>query len=291
LAGEYDPTQIAPLVWHVGSGDPFATSETWARFYYYNLVYTPTFMLDGWDQYVGTSYYTVKSKLDNHLLDPSSVSIDVAGVIDDTDGEVTVDVTALYTISQLNLKVRIVLYESRIYWGGRWFDHTVRDVLPEQSITLSQPGDHVQVQRSFTLQPTWVAENMGIVAFVQSDVDKRILQAANLTEATVSLTPHALSFPRGSTMGYSALLMSNMDGPQTVVAYGEVWLPNGNPYPGNPVKGPVNVPLSAFQMRQMHLGHHIPMGAPLGDYIYKVTLETLGGDVIDNDEFVFTVTE
>lgn len=270
--------------------DGFSTGETWARWYYYNLTYTPTFMFDGYDQYIGNSYYTVKSRVDNHLLNPSPVSIDLWGNIGEESGEVTVDITALYNVSQQNLKCRLILHESRIQYSSRILDHVVRDVLPEESISLSQPGDHVQFQRTLTILPQWDSQYMGLVALVQSDVDKRVLQAQNLADATVSLTPDALSFPRGSTLGYGAALISNVDHPQTVVARAEVWLPNGNPFPGNPVAGPVNVSLTAFQQKTVHPGHAIPMGAPLGSYIYKVTLETLGGQAIDTDEFVFEVT-
>ncbi|KPK68374.1 hypothetical protein AMJ82_08375, partial [candidate division TA06 bacterium SM23_40] len=77
---------------------------------------------------------------------------------------------------------------------------------------------------------------------------------------------------------------------QSFYAIGEVMLPNGNPYTGNPVVGPRSITLQPGGSATAHVTHFIPYSAPLGTYIYTGTIGLPPDIVIDSDSFQFIVT-
>ncbi|KPK66318.1 hypothetical protein AMJ82_11905 [candidate division TA06 bacterium SM23_40] len=111
----------------------------------------------------------------------------------------------------------------------------------------------------------------------------------HLPAIALELEPDATIYHRGETLGYTAYVSNNTSHSRSVVGRADVTLPNGNPYPGNPVVGPRAVNLSAGQSVHPHLTHFIPNAAPLGTYVYAVTIENGEGEVIAQDEFLFVV--
>jgi len=105
----------------------------------------------------------------------------------------------------------------------------------------------------------------------------------------LELDPDATVYHRGETLGYTAYVMNNTSNSQTVVGRADVKLPNGNPYPGNPVVGPKSVTLSSGQSAHPHFTHFIPQAAPLGTYGYTVTIEDGQGNLVAEDSFIFGV--
>ncbi|KPJ52011.1 hypothetical protein AMJ39_08840, partial [candidate division TA06 bacterium DG_24] len=76
---------------------------------------------------------------------------------------------------------------------------------------------------------------------------------------------------------------------QSFYAIGEVWLPNGNPYSGNPVVGPTHLTLDPGASASRHVTHMIPYNAPYGTYTYAGTVGLPPDIVIDSDSFEFDV--
>jgi len=105
----------------------------------------------------------------------------------------------------------------------------------------------------------------------------------------LQLDPDATIYHRGETLGYTAYVANNTSSSQSVVGRADVTLPNGNPYPGNPVVGPRTVNLSSGQTAHPHLTHRIPNGAPFGTYIYDMVVEDGQGNPVASDRFTFTV--
>ncbi|MFQ6103234.1 MAG: C25 family cysteine peptidase [Candidatus Glassbacteria bacterium] len=108
----------------------------------------------------------------------------------------------------------------------------------------------------------------------------------------LTLTPDAESFPRGSDLGYTVQGTNNEDTPQTLDYWTEVYLPNGNPYQGNPVLGPVTVTIPAGASPSVHLSHYIGPNIPLWTFTYRGCIGIYDiNQVWYEDSFEFTVIE
>jgi hypothetical protein len=107
----------------------------------------------------------------------------------------------------------------------------------------------------------------------------------------VELVPDATVVERGGTLGYWGTATNKIGEPQTVQYWAEVVLPNGKPYPGNPVVGPITATLGPDQSKRKHLNHKIPMSAPLGVYTYTGLVGFYPDDVWDDSSFQFEVVE
>lgn len=109
-------------------------------------------------------------------------------------------------------------------------------------------------------------------------------------ELNVHAAPEETSIPGGGTLSYAGSLINYHGTPLTVEVWAEATLPNGQPYAGNPVLGPVTVPLSGYGMLLDHpVSHGIPASAPTGTYDYEVKAGTYPGTVLDSALFSFTV--
>ncbi|KPJ53903.1 hypothetical protein AMJ39_02620 [candidate division TA06 bacterium DG_24] len=107
----------------------------------------------------------------------------------------------------------------------------------------------------------------------------------------VAIAPDTTVVPRGGTLGFLVSLANNTDAAQAFYGQTEAYLPNGQPYAGNPLIGPLPVALQPLQVRTVHFSHSIPLNAPLGTYHYRVKIGTPPNTLIDEEEFAFTVTE
>ncbi len=105
------------------------------------------------------------------------------------------------------------------------------------------------------------------------------------------LTPDAAAFPRGSDMGYTVEGTNYESSPLTVDYWAEVFLPNGNPYSGNPVFGPVTVTIPAGASPNAYLSHFIPPTTPLWTFTYTGYVGVYGSHIWAEDSFDFTVTD
>ena len=92
----------------------------------------------------------------------------------------------------------------------------------------------------------------------------------------------------GEYLGYTIYIENNTGGAETVQVRTDLWLPDGSPYPGNPVLGPAPVTLPGGGQGNRHFSDFVPAGAPLGFYSYRVTVEQ-GGTELDLDAFQFEV--
>jgi len=109
-------------------------------------------------------------------------------------------------------------------------------------------------------------------------------------DVSITLDPDQTSVPRGGILGLTITLVNNTSQNQTVQGWTEVTMPNGNPYPGNPVLGPRTVTLTPNQTLSRHVNHPVPLNAPLGNYTYCGKVGTYPEPAMDEDCFIFTVT-
>jgi len=98
--------------------------------------------------------------------------------------------------------------------------------------------------------------------------------------------------PQGGTLSYDGMLVNLEATPETVDVWTEVLLPGGEPFPGNPVLGPVRVTLAPNDTLIAHPSHRIPFAAPLGEYTYMgFVSSSYPLPILASDTLFFTVVE
>jgi parallel beta-helix repeat protein len=130
-----------------------------------------------------------------------------------------------------------------------------------------------------SLDPDGTRSDMGAYYFDQSH------------PVTIYLTPDTTLIVRPGELGVTYTLINIEPDPWTFWLRSDVMLPNGKPYPGNPIVGPKKVTLPGNKNVQRHMMHPIPGAAPLGNYTYKSRIGLPPDQLIDQDSFEFEVVE
>ncbi|MFQ5353856.1 MAG: hypothetical protein ACE5DR_02815 [Thermodesulfobacteriota bacterium] len=108
---------------------------------------------------------------------------------------------------------------------------------------------------------------------------------------TLTLTPDTASVPRGGTLGYQITATNTTTSTQCVDYWEDVTLTNGSTYPPTgALFGPVHVCLGAGATKSVHMTQGVPLGAPVGSYMYNGYLGGTYPRVDNSDTFNFTVT-
>jgi outer membrane protein assembly factor BamB len=94
---------------------------------------------------------------------------------------------------------------------------------------------------------------------------------------------------RGETLGVTLRLWNQSAQAQTFWGRIDVTLPNGQPFPGNPILGPRQVTMNPGQQINFHVSHMVPQGAPLGVYGYTLKIGWPPATFIDYDRMTFEV--
>jgi len=173
--------------WWPGSGDPyyqFNIPENTTRINYYGVNSVPRLKIDGNITGGSSSYWS--SQISDELTVPASLDIRISGEYSNANrtGSLNITVIATDVITYSNLRLRIAITESYLFWhapnGSDWHHQTFRDMLPNTSgvsFTISN-GDTLTFNQDFSLSDQLVKDNCDIVVFVQSDNGRRILQGA-----------------------------------------------------------------------------------------------------------------
>jgi hypothetical protein len=212
MAINFEPV-LTIIRYHVSwpsSGDPFYqynTTEPTVRTNYYNNNYTPHCFFDGVMD--GTYNYGAWPAIaDGRSLVYSDLEMNITGYFDDNTGtgQFTVSIYAESTPGLGNLRLRSVLTESNISYGGHTWNQVFRDMLPStygEPITLTQ-GETLEFTYDLNITSPLISRNMQVVAFVQSDQNREILQSTK--EWVPNLSPQTsvddeLNAPRDFNLG------------------------------------------------------------------------------------------
>ena len=176
-------TVIRYHVWWPGSGDPFWNynqPEIQTRTNYYGVNGVPNCRFDGAIN-GGSSYGSWPGIVDGRSLVFSILQMNITGYFDENSGEgqFTVSIYAEETPGQSNLRLRTALTESNISYGGKTWNQIFRDMIPStygETITITQ-GETLEFTYDFTVNSPLVPRNCQLVAFVQSDQNREILQS------------------------------------------------------------------------------------------------------------------
>jgi hypothetical protein len=209
----YFNTRFTAIEWHpTQSGDVYGTSETDAVINWYGISGFPTAIFDGVSAHVGGSTLVndpalvadYKARIDARPA-TSPIKLELAAYI--VNGAVTyagVNVTAVDSVAgYANLKVKAVVVEDlqTAHNNGmmRW---TPRDVLFSQDLSINQ-GETKTFSGTGSLGGGWTTANLGVVAYVQSQTSKEVVQSIQVTsmpaitnsQPVVANAPGPISFP------------------------------------------------------------------------------------------------
>ena len=192
MKSRYDANEFTPSrLFSSASGGRLATAETDARNNYYAVSGFPTVIFSGVNQVVGGDAATGQGLTYDPIVSreigvpsPLKITINSSDLIQPS-GSIDLTVEVAQEIADIStMKVRVYLLEDNVFWccgyGGEdtWLDVT-RDVMPDVALTVSHVGQTQNIVHNFPIDPAWVGSELTMVAFVQRDSDKYIVQAAN----------------------------------------------------------------------------------------------------------------
>jgi len=95
---------------------------------------------------------------------------------------------------------------------------------------------------------------------------------------------------RGDTLAYEVTITNHTSIIQTLTAWAQVILPNGEWYKDYAV-APTSLSLEPYETFSITMRHEVPAGAPLGEYEFWGYIGTCTSSVWDSDHFDFEIVE
>lgn len=189
--------RVVGIQYHVSWPSPFdpfylaARTENNARTSYYGVdgVGVPYVVIDGIEllppNQGAEDASQMRSAVERRLKVTSPIELTVRNTINGSSGQAEVDVTVLSEVPTAHYHIRIAVVESDIHYvadnGLTHFDNVLRDMLPNaDGSTLSDlvVGSMQTITESYTIDGEWKAGDLSVIAFVQNEDTKEIIQAA-----------------------------------------------------------------------------------------------------------------
>jgi len=186
--------------WYFPGFDPMYnhnTVENLARVAYYGINGVPTAMIDGVIEnragfgYPGSPAGYNQAIINEYAAVPSSFEIDMYHRLSANEDSifVTMRIRATENFSG-SLKAQIVVVEKHINFttppgsnGEKNFSDVMKKMLPDHlgtNLPVSwQSGDYMIINQSWKLQNIYNMDELGVVGFIQSSLNKSVKQAAN----------------------------------------------------------------------------------------------------------------
>jgi hypothetical protein len=178
LAEKYGSSKFIVLEYH--GNDELSNSQTEARAQWYGARGFPTAKFDGvktqvggWEE-VQSAYENI---IDERLTSSTPFTIALSGILGQESAQLKATITPVTGTTKTNLKLRWVIYEDNVDVKGKLHRFVVREVLPDDSL-LFQGTQAVNITKTFAMNTGWKYSNLGVVAFIQDDNAKEVLQAA-----------------------------------------------------------------------------------------------------------------
>jgi len=177
--------EIGAIAYH--NSDPFANNASNARNTYYNITGYPTAHFDGVLEVVGgdhtqSMYASYLPKYNQRIAVPSSFKINLTFSHVGNNYTVNAQVIKLASYTGSNLVFQLALTESDIIysWQGQsQLNFVERLMVPDQNGTALDfsTSDTINLMETFTMNSSWAPENCELVAFIQDNSSKEIMQS------------------------------------------------------------------------------------------------------------------
>lgn len=182
---------VAVIEYH--SGDPFQNSYATARISYYGMSGFPTAKFDGVLTKVGgnhtqSMYSQYLALYNQRIVIPSSFTLSINGNNTGLNYDVMITADKVASFTGTNLVLHLALTESEIpynWQGMNELNFVERLMVPNQNGTpLDFSAQSTQVVNlNFTLNSSWNENHCELVAFIQNNSNKEILQATKVALA------------------------------------------------------------------------------------------------------------
>jgi hypothetical protein len=132
--------------------------------------------IEGYDN---IKYYSVSDAVNTRLLKERAFDISFSGDI--SAGSVTVTIEQTASSSYNNATVRYALVESNCYLvnstaSDHFYQHVTRALLNDDNMTLPLTQT-MQFTKMVPIDPTWTLQNLSLVAYIQNNNTKEVLQS------------------------------------------------------------------------------------------------------------------
>ncbi len=190
LAEYYTTAEFIPITWYIGG--EYYIGDAAARFAFYGFSGTPSAVFDGTQTVIGgmesgSMFETYAPIVASRLAASSPLSITARYELlgpDWTTGAIDVHLEVVESLPAGSYLVHFVLTEI----GVDNKPYLARDALADESFSLTTIGQSVDLQRTFSLDPAWVPENLRPVVFVQNQTYPRTVLQAALAEPAYAAT-------------------------------------------------------------------------------------------------------
>jgi len=193
LQSEFGIERLIYVDFHIRP--PLDVPGSHVRESYYSVTGTPTVYFNGGDRIVGSNpppYDRYKNVIERLLADSAAISISMSATRGDPNDPptLTVDLAVARgeTIAEPHeCTVRVVLYEDDVAtedYGS--FHHAARSLLLERELPIGESGTSAMLSEEVDLDPTWKEEDLQLIAWVQRDTNREVLNATSLDWTTAT---------------------------------------------------------------------------------------------------------
>ena len=203
----YLPNEFNYIIYQATSGG-LGSPDSDARISYYGISGYPTLQFDGlWRTQVGAPASDVDGQayianIDERRMTTAPLAVFISDYSFDSGAAFVEAKVRLFTdYPNSNHKIRIAVLEDDASYGGTLYQNVLRDMLPDQDLTISADGEEQMVNLPITVGAQWNRDNLFLVAFVQNDNNKYVVNS-------------------GSSLVGEFAAVAGVDGPQQVIADG-----------------------------------------------------------------------
>jgi thiol-disulfide isomerase/thioredoxin len=167
----------ARIAWYTGNPEFPGDEDTW-----------PTVVFDGLRTVVGVETEELAGALYRYEITTrdeiaTPISLRLEGAIGADEGTVRAVVRAEDMPPSGSDVLRFVVIENNVKYRGIWaskYHFVARLILDDEALRLGAVGDSAAVERQFDVDPTWVPENLDVIAFVQDTGTMEVIQSGRL---------------------------------------------------------------------------------------------------------------
>ena len=210
------PERLSVIQYHVSMTDPMRIDESDARWHMYGDPALPSLFLDG--EFKSDSATSYEETFDRYLAFvqeslqvETPVSLELEYDIDGGSVTLNTSLRSSESLAGQNLFLRVVLFENILEASGKIYNYSVR-AYNETSVDLVTSPTVRSV--TFTLDVSWITENMGAAAFLQVDTDGGIYQSANVMFGEPPVV--TISNPSGGTVSGDLTVEGNCTSGRTL---------------------------------------------------------------------------
>ncbi len=185
MLGQCDSNEFDTIEYMASSGG-LSAPDSDARMTYYGVGGIPHLLFNGGNSLVGAGTDVVDGSVyepivENLIGQPSPVQMSISSFSFTNPGAfLTVDLALEEDlVNPAQTRLRVALVEDDLLYGGTLYHNILRDVLPDQVMPITLAGQTQQVTLNFTPTAGWIAANLRLIAFVQDDLTKEVIQSCN----------------------------------------------------------------------------------------------------------------